>query len=73
MGSKVHSRSDEYIKRYGKRYCYEWFMRASLDRCYRVLLKSIKYIRTKARKDMAILVPINSKHGRQPDYFLSAS
>lgn len=56
MGSEVHSRSDEYIKRYGKRYCYEWFMRASLDRCYRVLLKSIKDIRTKARKDMAILV-----------------
>ena len=26
------SKSDEYIKKYGKRYCMEWFMRVTVDR-----------------------------------------
>lgn len=56
MEEKFYSKSNEYIKRYGQRYCYEWFMRSSIDRCYRVLLRKIKSVRTKERKHMAILM-----------------
>ena len=29
---KRMSKTTEYIEKYGKRYCYEWFMRSSIDR-----------------------------------------
>lgn len=59
MGEKFYSKSNEYIKKYGQRYCHEWFMRSSIDRCYHVLLQKIKDVRTKERKHMAILMAVS--------------
>lgn len=51
----LDGKSEEYIKRFGKRYCYEWFMRMKVDASYHALLQQIKVTKMKLRREMAIL------------------
>lgn len=48
------SKTTEYIQKYGNRYCYEWFMRANIDR----VEEHISEVERKAedmKKRMAVL------------------
>lgn len=50
------SKSDEYIKKYGKRYCMEWFMRVTVDREVTILNSRIAACERNIKKRTAILV-----------------
>lgn len=52
---EYHSRADEYLKRYGKRPCAEWYMRVSIDEIEYRLSKKIEVAKKKLRKEVATL------------------
>lgn len=54
-----NGREDEYIKRCGKRYCYEWLMRVKVDESYHRLSKKIKVAQRKMTTLTAISIVIN--------------
>ncbi len=59
QNGRYHSRADEYIKRYGKRYCYEWLMRVKVDESNYWLSERIKTTQRKMTILTAISIVIN--------------